>query len=674
MASRDTYTPVEIKRLPSDKLGTDDNPRKLFDDGPQGPVFWWTLPDAELDPDAIQDSRAMVSESSFALANAACAMFDSLSTEQEAIRWWLAINAAMYHGGSIESYAANYGASPLSIWSGGNIECTVHNIVKSAVDTVTARISMNKPKATAISVHGTWEERLKCEGMTDFMSGVFDQIDFHAKLPAIVRDCCLSGDGILKVHEERGKLKGTRVLRGHLVIDEAEGYQGDPRTMFEMRWASRERLLAFYPNAWAAIRATPTSTDTSYFQPSVMSPYSTVVKYWHAYRLPDMPGASGRAGKGRHIVFTRAGILLDEEYNFEDFPFIRLTWSPPTTGYWGESFVAALRGGQVKVNTHDINIEETMRRMNAGRWLVPAGSELVVEHLNNEIGAIVRHTGPRPVKDNSDSVAPEEIKERDYEITIQPILNGISTLASAGVTPPSLKSGEGEKVAIDIHTQRFTPLEQRQGFFACNAGKAYLQLVRSMKPVTLDGTGGGLDYKVWTQDRFGQSREIRFGEVNLNEEAFRIRISATNMMADSPEDRTDQAISLAQAGVLDGIEMVDAINFPDLQSITAGKTAALKMIKWLVYKMARDADFYLSPEPDFDLVHGIPYMQAARAQLFMDNAPSSLRNKFLEWIVQAKALVPAPLGTKLPPPVPAQPLPPPQSQMLPMKTPAALPQ
>ena len=36
MASRDTYTPVEIKRLPSDKLGTDDNPRKLFDDGPQG--------------------------------------------------------------------------------------------------------------------------------------------------------------------------------------------------------------------------------------------------------------------------------------------------------------------------------------------------------------------------------------------------------------------------------------------------------------------------------------------------------------------------------------------------------------------------------------------------------------------------------------------------------------
>jgi hypothetical protein len=337
----------------------------------------------------------------------------------------------------------------------------------------------------------------------------------------------------------------------------------------------------------------------------------------------------------------------------------------------------------VKVNQHDINIEETMRRMNAGRWLVPAGSELVVEHLNNEIGSIVRHTGPRPVKDNSDSVAPEEIKERDYEINIQPILNGISTLASAGQVPNNLKSGEGEKVAIDIHTQRFTPLEQRQGFFAVNTGKFSIQLVRSMKPVTLDGKGGsGEDYKVWAEDRFGQSRIIRFGEVNLNDEAFRIRISATNMMADSPEDRTDQAISLSQAGVLDGIEMVDAINFPDLQSITAGKTAALKMIKWLVYKMAREEEFWLAPEPDFDLVHGIPYMKAARAQLFMDGAPARLRNKYLEWITQAMALVPAPLGTKVvpmqgPPGAPGggpplgQAMPPPPTQMLPFKGAAA---
>jgi hypothetical protein len=62
------------------------------------------------------------------------------------------------------------------------------------------------------------------------------------------------------------------------------------------------------------------------------------------------------------------------------------------------------------------------------------------------------------------------LNERAYEIATQPMLNGISTLASAGQVPGNLKSGEGEKVAIDIHTQRFTPLEQRQAAFAVDAG------------------------------------------------------------------------------------------------------------------------------------------------------------------------------------------------------------
>ena len=657
---------MALKTLPDDPIGTEERPKRLLPDQNVGPVFWWTLPKFEVGADPEVGVRG----DSFDLANHAYLMYDSLLAEQEALRWLLALNAVLYHGGSIESFAANYGASPLSMWAGGfDLAGPIHNIVKSAVDTIVARISMNKPKATAVSVNGTWEDRLKCEGMTDFMSGVFNQIDFYAKLPAILRDACLSGDGILKVHQEDGQLRGTRVLRGHLTIDEAEGYMGDPRTIFEKRIASRERLAARFPKAAEVVARTQTSTESDYFRPPVMSPYSTVVEYLHAYRLPDMPGAEGATGKGRHTIFTRAGVLEDSEYNEEDFPYLRLTWSPPTTGYWGESFVSALRGGQLKLNRVDNVIDETMRRLNAGRWMVPSGSDVVVEHLNNEIGAIVRYTGTRPFKDNTDSVPPEMLNERAYEIATQPALNGISTLASAGQVPSNLKSGEGEKVAIDIHTQRFTPLEQRQAAFAVNAGKAYIKLVRTMEPAG-GVEGASKPFEVWAEDRFKQSRMIKFGEVNLNDEAFRIRISPTNMLADSPEDRTDQAVSLAQAGILDGIEMVDAIDFPDLQSITAAKTMGLRFMRWMVYKMAREADWYLTPEPDFDLVHGIPYVKQARLQLIMDGAPQALRYKFLEWENAAMALVPAPLGTKVPV-IPSQPLPAPQSQMSPMKAPAS---
>lgn len=630
-----------LRAEPKGKLGTPENPRSLLpEEAVRGPLLWWRMPTVR--PDRGSDSDGLQ------LASVAWAHLDSLRTQQEQLVWLQALNATIYHGGAIESFVSLYGGmTPVAMWGQGMLMGgPIHNIVRSCVDTVVATMSMSKPKATAVSMRGTWEDRLKCEGLTDFGAGLAEQTDIYSMLPRLDTDAAIFGDGFLKVSVRDGKFCAERRLSPNLLIDEREGYMGDPRFLFERGAETRERLAVLYPDAADVIEQTMTTADADYFRPPIDDAYSTVIEYVEGWRLPANPGSEGRDGNGRHIVFTRAGVLCDEPWQRAGFPFVKHSWSQPTLGWRGESFVSSLRNGQLKTNRIDTIIDETMRRMSVGRWLVPSGSNLVVEHLNNEIGAVVRHDGPPPTKDNSDAVPSELPSEREFEMMQQPALAGVSPLAASGQVPSGLRSGEALKVHSDLQTRRFAPLEQRRGRFIVDFTRCGFELVR-------DYVRNGKEYKVWTLDRWNQSRIIDYGTVDLDSEAFKIRISATNFMADSPEDRTDQAISFAQAGIFDQVEMVDAIDFPDIQSITAAKTAGLRFVKWICYKLARDSEFMMAPEATFDLVHGIPYVRAARQQLIMDGAPAKLLLKFLVWERAAMALVPPPLGTKQPP-MPAQ--------------------
>ncbi len=642
-----------IRRLPSTPLGTPEEPRSLMPDVPRGPRRWWDLPPVK------------PGETGLDLASCAFAQLTHLLSQSETRRWFMALNATLYHGGAVEDFAAAYnGLAPVLMWGGGTLTGgPMHNIVRSAVDTVASRLAMSKPKATAVSSNGTWEERLKCEGLTEFSSGLKEQTGFYDKLLRLDVDAAIFGDAFLKQSIRDGKLCSDRKLAPNIIIDEREGYYGDPRHMFERAMETRERLAILFPEGAKVAEKTEPTASADFFTPPADDPYSTVVEYAEAWVLPVAPGTEGPGSAGRHLVFTRAGVLLDEEWKRSDFPFVPNGGFQPTGGWRSESFVSGLRNGQLKTNRLDVVIDETIRRMSVGRWMVQNGSNLVVEHLNNEIGAIVRVDGPFPQKDASNAVPQEVLEERSFELQQQPAMQGVSPLAASGEVPAGLRSGEALKVHIDIQTQRFAPLEMRRAQFAVEHAKSGIALVR-------DYVRQGKSYKVWTLGKFDQAKVIDFASIDLDTDAYRIQISATNFMADSPEDQMDQGLSLAQAGVLDQVEMVDLINFQDLRSITTMKTAGLRFIKWLLYKMERDETFYMPPEPSFDLVHGLPYVRGARQQLIMDGAPPAIILKFLRWQLAAEALMQPPPPAPAPPtaPVPlGQPAPPPVSQMMPFR-------
>lgn len=599
-----------------------------------------------------------------------------LDNMQQSNRWAMALNATLYHGSASEGFMSNYGLPAVLSWTvASELGGPVHNVVSSCIDTLTAMVTCNKPQATFVTRDGDYNQRLRAEGLTHFGLGMLEQIKAYQMGPRYVTDACLFSAGMMKITVQDGKVVGERVLRPTLYVDEAEAYYGDARQLYQRQLLTKERLLAKYGDLQKGneevIQATPSQPESDFFFPGGQDTTSRICDVFEAWKLPSKEGM-----EGRHIICTRSGVLLDEPWRRMRFPFVMLRWKKPTVGYWGDSLASALRGYQLKINRLDRVIDETMRRMSMGRWMIAHGSKISPMHLGNQIGTIIRYTGQRPIIDATNTVPSELIAERDAEIQKAHSLDGISTLASSGVVPAELKSGEALKVHLDIQSKRFQPFEDAYAQF-------FLDIVESAVDLVRDIADQGEDYKVLLPQS-DSIREISWKSVALDKDDYVIRISPTNYMAGDPADQIDKATTLSQAAGLDIVETIDALNFPDIEAATFPKTEPLKWLRWAGWKMARKGQ-YIAPDESTDYVHGIPYMRAMKLQLQRQGASEKIIDLFTQWGIEAaqnqiKAAqdaqaTQAAISPPPPPPPPgapgmaAAPQAPPQNQLLPIPNP-----
>jgi len=550
---------------------------------------------------------------------------------QQSTRWALALNATLYHGNSSEGFLANYGLPPVLSWSvAAELGGPIHNVVASCIDTLVAMVTANKPQATFVTRDGDYNQRIRAEGLTHFGLGLLEQIKAYSMGPRYATDAALFSDGLCKLTAQgQGKDKkivAERVLRPTMYVDEAEAYYGDARQLYQRIVLTKEIAFAKFghlqPGNEEILYATPSVPESDFFFPGGQDTTSRVCDVYEAWKLPAREGD----GSGRHVICTRSGVLLDEPWTRMVFPFVHLRWRMPTAGYWGDSLASALRGYQLKINRLDRTIDETMRRMSLGRWMIAHGSKVSPMHLGNQLGSIIRYTGQKPIIDNTNTVPTELIAERDAEIQKAHALDGISTLASSSVVPEGLKSGEALKVHLDVQTKRFQPFEDAYAQF-------YLDIVDSAVDLVRDIADQGGDYKVLLPEN-DSIREISWKSVALKKDAYIIRKSATNYMAGDPADQLDKATTLSQAAGLDIVETIDALAFPDIEAATFPKTEPLKWIRWAAYQMARKGK-YVAPDESTDFVHGIPYMRAMKMQLERQGASDKAIELFLQWDIEA---------------------------------------
>lgn len=499
------------------------------------------------------------------------------------------------------------------------------NIVQSMIDTVTSKITKNKPKPTFITDGGDFKQQRRARRLTQFVEGQFQACDFYAQSAIAFLDSCIFGTGAIKIFRKGKEIVAERIFIDELVIDDRESLYGKPRQMHQKKYIHKDVLKAEFPDFAGAIDA-QASTNSDPYGLQRGSYSSDMILTIESWRLPS----SKKAKDGKHSICIENQTLDSEDYDRPDFPFVFWRWGTRPIGFFGQGLAEQLTGLQIEINKILRTIQISMHLVSIPKIYVEAGSKVVSAHLNNQIGGIIKFTGSPPTNGPLGSIPPElfahldRLYQRAYEIA------GISQLSAQSQIPQGLSgSGKSMRVYNDLETERFMSVAQRYEHSFLDASRHMISLA---KEIAKDDPS----YSVQAKDR-NFLRSIKWKDVDLEEDTYVMHIYPASALSSDPAGRLADVQELIQAGFVgkeDGLRLLD---LPDLQSFYNFSTASAEDIMMTIEHFL-DEGTYRTPEPFQNLAYGQEKMQQALLYYGAQGADEDTLELFRRWIQDAQTL------------------------------------
>ena len=465
-----------------------------------------------------------------------------------------------------------------------------YNAAGSGADTLVSHIGQTKPRPYYLTSGGNYRQQRQAKKLTQFNDGFFYETKAYRTGPRIFRDGLVWGDGFGHIFARGGKIHLERTLGAELWVDEVEAQYGAPRSMHRVKVVDRDELAARWPEHEEAIFSAPRAISTT--QGSASNNLSDMVTVAQSWRLGSMNEKGKLEGGKECVSLVGAGVMLQEpaDWDFPFFPFARFTWSEPLVGYWGQGGIEQVRGKQMWLNELCWTIQKSMRLGGTLKVAMEHGSKLVDEHINNEIGAILKHAPGKPPTfftaapiDPSFFMEMRQAKEDIYEQL------GVSQLSATNQKPAGLDSKPALREYKDTQNDRHrTPAEAYDDFFlqVADIGRAIAG--------TIDG------YKVRVPGATG-FRVIEFDDLKKAEdEGIVLQMFPVSSLPRDPAGRTQTIQEWVQAGWLTPRQGRKLMDFPDLQSANTLADAQEELIIDCLDRIVDDGE-YTPPEPTDDL-------------------------------------------------------------------------
>ncbi len=131
-----------------------------------------------------------------------------------------------------------------------------YNVVKSCIDSATAKIGKTKTRPIYLAENGSFMDQHKAKRMSQFILGMFQQIGTGCDEDKTMwglgkqafRHCGIFGTGVVHFYiDTSGKIKAETNLCEEIIVDETEGMYRQPRQIHRHRYVSRDVLLEMYP-------------------------------------------------------------------------------------------------------------------------------------------------------------------------------------------------------------------------------------------------------------------------------------------------------------------------------------------------------------------------------------------------------------------------------------------
>ncbi len=563
-------------------------------------------------------------------------------------------------------YARLYGNMPLANFAGsqlnrmavGNnlpIDRPTMNVVQSCVDTLVARITQARPRPVFLSDNADYKERKLAKQMNSFINGEIYQTKAYPMGELILRDASVLGSGCLKVfRDQNDRVALDRVLLTELLVDPNDGMYGRPRQLWQLKLVDKSVLKEMFPDHKTAISNSESAfPDDSADAQRTVADQIMVAEGWHLQ--------SGKeSGDGRHVILCTDGVLLDEEFTKESFPFVFLPYSPRLIGFWGQSLAEQLMGTQVEINKLLMTISKAINLVGVPRVFVEDGSKIVKAHLNNDVGSIVTFRGTKPIYEVAPCMPQEVYAQLERLIQYAYQQSGISSLAAVGQKPAGLDSGEALRSYDDIQSDRFAALAKRYDNVFIDL--AYLMIDQAMD--IAEDTGS---YQTVYPNKNG-TKEINLPEAKKLEDPFVIQCFDSSSLPRDPAGRLQKVTEMMQSGLVTPQEGRRLLDYPDIEQVDKLENAAEERILQILDEIVEDGK-YTPPDPFMDLMLATKLV----TQYYNLHVPAKLEEKraqmLRDFFTQIQALQQAAMPPPMPAPVAAAPqaVPeaPPVSELLP---------
>ncbi len=493
-----------------------------------------------------------------------------------------------------------------------------YNVCRGAVDTLQSKIAKHRPLPQCLTQRGAWKSQKRARKMTEFLEGEFYRQRIYEKhAPLIVRDALIFGRGHLRVWTEGNRVKVERVLPWELFADDWDARYGSPRNMYHVRSMDRGVALETFARTGAGgwnktIQAA--ILEAGRFSDRLENDWaaggSTVdrVDVVEAYHLCDRPEEHARGedevevkegededdgtgevrGKGetpkshrcsgRHVVFTTAGTLLDEAWEYDYFPYVTLHYNDAVTGVWGTGLIEQLEGYQYQINEASERLADQYR-LSGVHVMVPDNGKISYQDIRNGIHIMGHQPGGKPEVHHMDLVN-EHMRARPGELRADALSDsGLSEMSVQSEKPAGVTAAVALQTLDDIETERFLIFGRAYTTWNLDIARRFIDCAKLIAE-----TCG--DHSVSVPMRQGIVH-LKWTDVYVD--GVELRVSPTSTLPTELPARLERLNAMFEAGQIDQATLFRNLDSPDMQAEMELQIADKLVIDEVIENM-RDAD------------------------------------------------------------------------------------
>lgn len=459
------------------------------------------------------------------------------------------IFSRIYSGKGLMNYALN--SKTLDTSNQLPVRRPTLNVTQSCIDTLVSRLTQSKPRPVFLTENGNYKERNLSKSLNQFVVGELYRCKGYEKGEMILRDSCQFGDGFIKIFEKNKKVALERTLATELFADKDDSWYGNPRQLFQFKLCDRNVLSGMFPEAKMNIsKANKAYVDGSGESSETVSDQVIVIEAWH---LPSFEGADD----GRHVIVCSDGVVLNEEWKKDFFPFVKISYNPHAVGWFSQGLVELLMGIQLGIDKLLGQISESIHIMGVPMVFIDEMSKIVESHLNNRTGNVVKFRGTPPIFQNPQSNALELYEHLKWLIQSAYQQSGISALAATSQKPAGLNSGEAIRNYDDLQSDRFASLAKRYDAL-------YVDLAYQIIDVAKDIAERDGSYSTVYPNKDG-TREVDLPKAAILKDSYVIQCYDESSLPRDPAGRYARLSEMLASGEISLQEFRRLSGFPDLE-------------------------------------------------------------------------------------------------------------